>query len=61
MITTYTHKKTKEEIYIRDFTAQLMEANDKKSSDKIVIYSKKDNSTTFVMLKKQFDKEFTKK
>jgi hypothetical protein len=61
MIASYINNETKKEVYVSDFTANLMEANGKKSKDDIVIYKYHDDFTTFVIPRKTFDKEFSKK
>lgn len=61
MIATYINNKTEEEVYVQDFTANLIEENGKISEEDIVIYQEKDNYVTFVIPKRIFDKEFTKK
>jgi hypothetical protein len=61
MVAAYINKETEKEIYVSDFTAVLVEEKGKRSEEKVVIYSEKDNSTTFVMLKSIFDKEYVLK
>ena len=61
MIATYVNVKTYKEVYVQDFTANLINEDGKKSKEKIVIYKTADNISTFVVLKKKFDKEYKKK
>lgn len=61
MIATYINNETGKEIFVNDFTANLVEEKGKLSEEAIVIYKEKDNYATFVVLKSIFDKEFTKK
>jgi hypothetical protein len=61
MIATYVNVKTKKEVYVQNFTATLMDEDRKPSKQKIVIYKEVDDISTFVVLKKHFDKEYKKK
>ena len=61
MIATYVNVKTKKEVYVQDFTANLIDEDGKPSKQKIVIYKEVDDISTFVVLKKHFDNEYKKK
>lgn len=58
MIATYVNNKTKEEVYVSDFTANFLNEEDEHSEERIVLFKRKNNTATFVVFKKIFDKEY---
>ena len=58
MIAAYIHKETGREIYVQDFTAVVVKEKMRESKVKIVIFLEKDNSTTFVVEREIFEKEY---
>ena len=62
MIATYINNKTKEEVFVQDFTATMMAENGEQSGNSIVIYkTKKEYHFTLVITTEIFNNEFTKK
>ena len=61
MIAAYINKETKQEVRVTNFTAILVKEQGRKTKDKMVLYCEKDNSTTFVIDKATFDKEYVLK
>lgn len=58
MIAAYIHKETDTEVYVQDFTATVVKEKLRESKVEIVLFTIKDNSTTFVVNKDIFDKEY---
>ena len=62
MIAAYIHKKTKKTVYVQDFTAKVMKESLKVArKEKIVIFKREEDITTYIVSKEIFDKEYIKK